>query len=273
MARKYINPNRPAAGLVTDELLDAARERVASTAARLQLAEAADPSAPGWEWEYEASTTAARAAERRLEALESLRARQVEGAGRRAAAVKASATDLQSITSYLVASRDQVAAAAADHLRALAALSAAADAHNQLLATSRAQVAALGLQVRDDLLDEGSEHPEGTMDGGGLRAGGVDWTPVPAAGLVAGALTATFGVFRGPFAALRFAWPAHQTTTRPDGLRVPSLEDAGVTLPPAPVPLAVPSRASVGDLGPPSMTQAELAEQNRTGFLRGRRSA
>src|SRR5690242_11973378 len=194
MARKYINPNRPAAGLVTDELLDAARERVASTAARLQLAEAADPSAPGWDAEYEASTTTARAAERRLEALESLRARQVEGAGRRAAAVKAASKDLESIATGLGASRDQVAAAAAAHLAALAGLSSAANAHNKLLAASRMQVAALGLQVRDDLVDEDAQHPEGTIDGGGLRAGGVDWTPVPAAGLVANALTTVFGV-------------------------------------------------------------------------------
>jgi hypothetical protein len=260
MARRYINPNRPAAGLVTDDLLEAAHERVADTAARLQAAEAANPSAPGWDSEYVAARAAARAAELRLSALESLRARQVEGAGRRAAAVKAAARDMQSIATGLSASRDQVAVAAS-----------AADAHNKLLAASRAQVAALGLAVRDDLLGDGTEHPEGTLDSGGLRVGGTNWTPVPAAGLVASALTTVFGVFRGPFAGLR--WPAHQTTTRPDGLRVPSLADAGVTLPLGPMPVVLPQRASVGDLGPPSMTQTELDEQNRTGFLSRRRSA
>ena len=116
------------------------------------------------------------------------------------------------------------------------------------------------------------EHAEGTLDGGGLRAGGDELDACSCAGLVAHALMAVFGRFRGPFASLRFAWPAHQTTTRPDGLKVPTLKDAGVTLPAAAAPVAMPQRASVGDLGPASMTLDELEEQNRTGFLR-RRSA
>src|SRR5262245_15199553 len=64
MARKYINPNRPPA-FVAGAALEQARERAAAAAERLQTAEAADPSQPGWDAEYEAATTAARAAERR----------------------------------------------------------------------------------------------------------------------------------------------------------------------------------------------------------------
>jgi hypothetical protein len=250
MARKYINPNRPAAGLVTDELLDAARERVASTAARLRAAEGADPGAAGWDAEYEGASGAARAAERRLAALESLRARQVERGGQRAATVKASAADLQQLAVGLAASRDQVAAAAAGHLKALAALATAVDAHNRLLAASRAQVATLGLAMRDDLVDEGLEHPEGVTEGGGLWVGDVIWTPVPAPGLVAHALLAVFGMFRGPYASMRFAWAPHETTARPDGLRLPTVKDAGAVLPPEPA-APVAARAAVVERPPP----------------------
>ena len=80
------------------------------------------------------------------------------------------------------ASRDALAAAASEHLRSLAALATAAAGHNALLAEAHAKLAELGLRTRDDWLDEGQEHAEGTIDGGGVRAGGTDWTPVPAAG-------------------------------------------------------------------------------------------
>jgi hypothetical protein len=43
--------------------------------------------------------------------------------------------------------------------------------------------------------------------------------------VAAHALVEVFGRFRGPFASLRFAYPRHQVETRPDGLRVPSMDD------------------------------------------------
>ena len=89
---------------------------------RLRAAEQADPAASGWEAEYEAASAAVRATSRRVEALEQLRAAQTERGGKRAAAVKAADKDLKAIAAALGASRDQVAAAAAEHLRALAAL-------------------------------------------------------------------------------------------------------------------------------------------------------
>jgi hypothetical protein len=221
-----VNPAKSVAQ-VTEKTLDEAQQRLADARERLREAEQGDPSMAGWDHEYDQASAAVRVCERRLEALTSLRAAQLERSGKRDATVKAAAKDLATMATALAGSRDQVAAAAAAHLKALADLKALTDAHNQLLIT-RATVATLGLAVRDDLVDvdEGQEHPEGTMDGGGLRAGGVNWTPVPAPGLVAGALLAVFGVFRGPFASLRHAWPAHQTTTRPDGLHLPSLQDA-----------------------------------------------
>ena len=273
MARKYVNPNRPSPALVTDALLADARTRADAAAARVREAEHADPSAPGWDSEYAAATAAATATQRRVDALAALRAAQLERSGKRDAAVQAA--DLDAMAAALGASRDRVAAASADHLRSLAALAAAADAHNELLAAGRARLAELGVAVRDDLVDvaTGGEHAEGTLDGG-VRAGGVDWTPVPAAGLIAHALLAVFGAFRGPFAYMRHTWPPHQVAARPDGLNVPSLEDAGVTLPPRPALVVLPSRALVGDLGPALLSQAEVDEQNRSGFLsRGRRSA
>ncbi len=85
MARKYVNRNR-ASTSVTDEMLDGARGRVAAAAERFRDAEQGDPTAPSWDAEYDAASTALRAAERRLEALERLKAAQVERGGQRAAA-------------------------------------------------------------------------------------------------------------------------------------------------------------------------------------------
>jgi hypothetical protein len=255
MARKYVNPNRPSPTLVTDALLAEARARADAAAARVQAAERADPSAPGWDDEY-AATAAATATQRRVDALAALRAAQLERSGKRDAAVQAA--DLDAMAAGLAASRDQLAAAAADHLRSLAALASAAEAHNKLLATGRARLAGLGLAVRDDLVDvdTGGEHAEGTIDGG-VRAGGVNWTPVVAPGLVAHALLAVFGVFRGPFAGLRHAWPAHHVESRPDGLAVPSLADADVTVPTAAVPVA-PPRAALADMLPAAANGADV---------------
>jgi hypothetical protein len=226
VARRYVNPAKSVAQ-VTEKTLAEAQSRLDEARGHLRDVEGMDPAAPGWDAEWATAAGAVRGAERRLEALTSLRAAQLERSGKRDATVKAAAKDLAAIAAGLGASRDQVGAAAADHLRALAAVKAAVDAHNDLLTGSRAQLAALGLAVRDDLVDveASQEHAEGTLDGGGLRAGGVNWTPIPAPGLVAHALVTTFGRFRGPFASMRFMWPAYQTTTRPDGLQLPSLED------------------------------------------------
>jgi hypothetical protein len=220
MARKYINPNRPA--LVADEALEEARQRAQAAAERLHTVEQADPLAPVWDGEYEAATIAARVAQRRLEALESLRARQVERSGQRAAAVKKAG--LYGIATALAASRDQVSAASRQHLASAASLASAVDEHNRQLAQHRAHLAELGLAVVDDLLDEGQQHDEGTVDGGGLRAGGTTWTPVPPPGVALHALLLVFdgpGGFQGPFAFMRAWWPAHMLTSRPDGLAIP----------------------------------------------------
>jgi hypothetical protein len=223
VARRYVNPAKSVA-LVTESTLGEAQARLDGAREQLRTVEAGDPLQPGWESEFDHASVAVRAAERRLEALTSLRAAQLERSGQRAAAVKAAGKELDSLAASLGASRDQVAAAAADHLRALAALASAVDAHNAGLAAGRARLAALGLSVRDDLVDvdQGQEHPEGTLDSG-VRCGGVTWLPIPAPGLVAHALTETFGRFRGPFASMRFAWPSYQVERRPDQLAVPSL--------------------------------------------------
>ena len=101
MARKYVTPASPAA-TVTDDLLEQARARADAAASRLRAAERADPAASGWEAEYEAASAAVRATSRRVEALEQLRAAQVERGGKRAAAVKAAAADLKAIEAGLV---------------------------------------------------------------------------------------------------------------------------------------------------------------------------
>src|SRR5690348_383999 len=236
VARKYVNPNRSAA-LVTAEAVEAARERAAAAAGRLREAEQSDPTSPGWDAEYDAASTAARAAERRLEALESLRAAQIERGGQRDAAVRSASKALAAAAKELTASRDRVADAARKHLAALADLAGAVGDHNATLAAHRAAVASLGLAVRDDLVAEGDEHGEGTLDGGGLRAGGVDWIPVPAGGLEAHALRLVFAGF-GPQHPLsqvgKYVWRPFEVDQRADSLRVPSLKEAGAAAAPAP---------------------------------------
>ena len=144
MARKYVNPAKSAPP-VDDKLLDEARAKAEVTAARLREAERGDPLAPSWPAEYEAATAAARATSRRVEALEQLRAAQLERGGQRAAAVKSAQKDLAAKGTALATSRDAVAAAAAEHLRSLAALAAATEGHNALLSQSRARLAGAGL--------------------------------------------------------------------------------------------------------------------------------
>ena len=150
--------------------------------------------------------------------------------------MKASAKDLQTIAAGLATSRDAVTAAAAEHLRALAALASASAEHNARLAEGRALLAERGLRVRDDL-EDGAEHGEGVLDGPGLRAEGTDWTPIPSAGIVSHGLRQVYGGQNRlhPLAeAGKYAWRPHEVEARADGLRVPSLADAGAVAPEAP---------------------------------------
>jgi hypothetical protein len=249
VARRYVNPAKSVA-LVTESTLAGAQVRVDRARERLQAAESADPLAPGWDGEYDAASAAVRAAERRLEALTSLRAAQVERGGKRDAAVKASGKELEGIAAGLRASRDQIAAAAAEHLRALAGLAMAVDAHNGKLAAGRARLAALGLAVRDDLVDEGQEHAEGTLDRG-VRAGATDWIPVDAGGVTAHALRQVFASY-GPLHPLaevgKYTYRPHEVQARADGLRVPSLANVKAVVPSAPVAAPIPDRPSIQDL-------------------------
>ena len=98
MARHYAkNP----ATTVSDGLLEQARARAEAAAARLREVEHGDPASASWPAEYEAASAAARAASRRVDALEQLHAAQVERGGQRAAAVKAHAADLKAIEAGL----------------------------------------------------------------------------------------------------------------------------------------------------------------------------
>ena len=252
MARRYVNPSRSATA-VNEKLLDAAREKAAAAAARLRRVEGSNPALPNWDAEYEAAAMAARATARRAEALERLVAAQVERGGKREAAAAEMTGDLKAAASALGASRDQVAAAAAGHLRALAGLARAVESHNMLLTEGRSRVAAAGLQVRDDLVDEGEEHAEGVLDSGGLRAGGVDWTPIPPGGIEAHALRLVFAALP-PLHPLRdigkYRFRAHEVEARADGLAVPV--DAGVL--PAPPPRITWQRAELPRT-PPGLTE------------------
>lgn len=236
---------------VDDQALTDARTKAEAASARLREAERADPLSASWPAEFEAAQAAARAAFRRVEALEAARAAQVERSGARADAVRAASKDLASTAKALAASRDAVANAAGAHLKTLTALASAERAHNELLGQSRATLAATGLRVRDDL-SEGQEHSEGVLDSGGVRAGNIDWTSLPAGAVAAHALRLVYGGC-GPLHPLssigRYVWRVHEVEGRPDGLRMPSLADAGASLPEAP-PRAVARSAPLSDVIP-----------------------
>jgi hypothetical protein len=246
VARRYLNPAKSLT-LVSEATLAEAQTRLDGARERLRAVEEADPSSLGWDSAYDGAASAVRAAERRLEALASLRAAQVERSGKRADAVKAAGKELEGIAKGLAASRDAVASAAAEHLRALAGLAMAVDAHNGKLAAGRARLAALGLAVRDDLVDtdRGEEHPEGTLDRG-LRAGATDWTPVEARAL---ADHARLQVFKDPATqAARFRLRPYEVDQRADGLALPSLASIGAAVPQEPEVAAIPPRPSVREL-------------------------
>lgn len=236
MARQYANP-------ATEDRVSEAQQRLDAAREQLRSAEAADPLAAGWEARYERASTAVRACERRLTALETLRAAQLERGGQRDAAVQAAAKELAATAKSLAASRDQVAGTWAVFLKAAAALQADSAAHNGNLSAARSMLAAKGLAVRDDLVDvdSGAEHAEGSLDSGGVRLGGVDWTPVNVKALIVHALVEATGKFHGPFSGMRGSCPPHQVTSRPDQLAVPVLAQAG----PAAAPAAGPQRPTI----------------------------
>ncbi len=256
MARKYVNP-AGSAPAVPVGALDEARAAAKIAADQLREAEDADPGAPGWNELHATAHRAARVATHRVETLERQAAERLERAGKRAAAVKAAAKDLTAMGTALAASRDQVAAAAAEHLRSLAALTVAAAEHNSRMAEARAVLAAKGLQVSGD---EDAEHEEGILDAGGLRAAGTDWTPLDAAGVIAHGLRLVFAAAgpAHPFAGIgRYTWRAHEVEHRADGLKVPTLADAGAAAAESPrrARTARPSARSMsapveGDAGP-----------------------
>ena len=135
-------------------------------------AERGDPLAPSWPAEYESAAAAVRAASRRVEALEQLRAAQLERDGQRAAAVKSAlgatagmATGLVGVPGFRSPLRPPSTCGRWPRWRRLPPSTTPG-----WLRRGRS-VAELGLRVRDDLDGDGAEHDEGVLDGPGLRAG------------------------------------------------------------------------------------------------------
>lgn len=253
MARRYVPPDLidQTMAVPADRLLPEARTRAAAAAAALQEAERADPMGQGWDQNYEAASRVATATARRVDALESLHARQVERGGQRAEAVAAAAQELDAIAAGLAVTRDAVSAAALLHLRALAGVTRAAEAHNAALAKGQARVAELGLRVADDLVADGVQHPGGTLSGSpGIRVQGTDWKPIQPGGVVAHALRLVFapgGVYH-PFAKVGEHWPGWRPWELGRGLKLPTLKDAGVAAMAVPPPRVAPPRMEVSDL-------------------------
>ena len=180
---------------------------------RLAEVERSDPSDPGWAEKYELSARAMQAADHHQAAVEAQRAAQLEQAARHAAAAEAAKPEIAAMNDTLAASRDQVIAAAAAHLAALATPATLADEHNNALASYRARLGELGL------------------------APDAGWVPVPADGFAAVALRQVFPA-AGPLHPLSRvspdSWLPHELSARPDGLRPPTLADVGATVPEPP---------------------------------------
>lgn len=229
MVRKNARPANTA--LVTDVQLDEARRQAAQAAARLAEVEKSDVTDPGWSDEIELATRNAKATARRLQALEALRATQLEQAGQRAAVAEAAAPEVAKMAAVLASSRDAIADAAAAHLVSLAALAMAAEAHNATLASFRSRLAELGLAV-------GEEVTEGTLGSDALVAAGITWQPVPADGFIASAVRQVLPAVMAPGnpfnAVTERSWLPSQLTRRRDGLAPPTLDAVGATAPKAP---------------------------------------
>jgi hypothetical protein len=262
MARRYVKQPQP----VADKALADARAAAAVAGERLRAVEHGDPAADGWTAEFEAATTLARATARRVDALEALRAAQVERTGKRAATVAAAAAELDDMAASLSASRSAVESAAVENLRTLAACASAVDAHNAVLARSRDRLAELGLAVRDDLADvSGEDHGEGTLEVG-ARVGGVDWIPVPAGGIESHSLRLVFAGMGPlhPLAAVgRYVWRSFEVESRADGLRVPGLADAGAVLPAVPVRTVARPAPLAAVMGTPAAGEAAASPRRR----------
>jgi methylmalonyl-CoA mutase cobalamin-binding subunit len=228
----------------TDQLARA-REVAAEAAARLAGLER-NVTSDTWAAEYEAAATAARLTARRVQALETARAAELEEAGQRAAAAEAARPEIEQMAARLASSRDEIAAAAAEHLRVLAALADRAGEHNTLLAAFRYRLAELGLA--------------GNLDND-LLAGGVTWTPVPADGLAVHALLQVFPP-SGPQHPLSrvsaHSWLPEQVEQRPDGLQMPTLQDAGLQAPEPPA-IAWPRQADVPQLEADRLRELEAS--------------
>ena len=121
-------------------------------------------------------------------------------------------------------------------------------------------MAELGLRVTDDLSAEGAEHPEGALIGSqGIRAEGTDWKPVQSGGVIAHALRAVFEP-AGPshpfacFGKYQFGWRPWEVEARPDGLKIPGLEDVGAAGARPPAPRVLPQRPQISDFMRPAAT-------------------
>jgi len=235
MARKYAS--HPAAHPVKDEQLEEARKRVREAEERLRDAQSDDPLDPSWTARYEHAQQVHNIMAARLAALQAVRAAQVERQGKRAETVAKNQDTFKDISASLTATRDAIAAAAVKHMQATAELVQATEAHNQNLKDQHDRMAELGLRIRDDLLEGQPDHPEGCHDnlsGQGITLLGTTWMPVPAGGVVTHALVGVFAVTRGQhheFAGLGYRYPAHQVTSRVDGLVLPEVP-AGLKTPP-----------------------------------------
>jgi len=245
MARQYAS--HPSAHKVTDEQLEQARERAQITQENLREASTADPLEPGWDSRYQAAQDAHRMTARRLEALESLRAAQIERTGARSDLVTNSARLFKEVSDSLTSSRDAISAAAQEHMDSTAKLVLAVNEHNANLKSAHDQFAGMGLRVRDDLIEDGADHDEGCHDSQGVRVSGTDWTPVPADGVAAHALTRVFAVTDGPyntFVRLGLLWRDYQVTARCDHLEMPDVPEL-LHPEPAPGVTRKPARAHV----------------------------
>lgn len=179
MSRRH--PDRPRGVHVSAEDVERARARAGELAAVVTALEDSSTPSQRWEDQHAAATAQAQAAERRAASAARLFDELQQRKDDRVKRAKGAARELRGQAVALDASAGQVNAALKDLAKSAAAVVTAASGHNQLVTSTRARLADLGLYVADDT----GSYDEGADDQGAMLAGKLRAPVDPAAALMA----------------------------------------------------------------------------------------
>jgi hypothetical protein len=243
--------------LITDEQITEAREAAAHAAVHLEAVQASAPmpgeSYAGWGHQLEAAHVKARATSTRVSALAAQQDAQREAVAARVAAEQTAGKTLDAMADQLAASRDATVKAIVAAEKAMAAMLAAVDSHDQLVKASAAQLNEAGLTVTD----AAGEYDTGGTPRSGLVLRGEWWLPIDAGTALLRSVYGTARMVLGdrdPVAVrLKYTFGLQQLARQRGGLieHVPPLKASAV-----PRPARVAVHAASVDC-PPAQVDAE----------------